>query len=85
VTIPSAVFAVQTDTRGKQFENGKAGENGKAFKKGNGSGFSDDTNDEGTRGECERALARSNARDEATCQDPDGDGLFEIVPNDSEE
>ncbi len=77
LVIPSAAYALQTDSRGKQFEKGKAGENGKSFEKGKGSGFT-----QGTRGECERALSRANARDEARCEDVDGDGDFEIVPND---
>lgn len=75
LVMPSMAFAFQTDSRGHQFENGKAGENGKAFEKGNGSGFT-----KGTRGECERALARANARDEAQCvQNADGD--YVIVYN----
>ena len=77
LAVPSAALAVQTDSRGKQFENGKAGDNGKSFETGKGSGFQ-----QGSFGECQRALARANAKDEATCQDTDGDGDFEIVQND---
>ena len=80
LSIPATAFAIQTDSRGKQFENGKAGENGKSFENGKGSGFQ-----QGSFGECQRALARANAKDEATCQDVDGDGDFEIVPNEPAE